>query len=121
MNAVPFLINSVYGGLGECHGLLKQEGKFLILEFQIQDSVVNVLKSGVKCVEIPLADVARILLRRRWFGLSNSLEVQLSRLDLVEQVPSMKQGLLTLSIRRRDVPLAKTLIEGVEQVTIPGK
>ena len=121
MNAVPFQINSVYGGLGECHGLLKQEGKFLILEFQIQDSVVNVIKSSVKCVEIPLADVARILLRRRWFGLSNSLEVQLSRLDLVEHVPAMKQGLLTLAIRRRDVPLAQTLIEGVEQVTAPGK
>ena len=121
MNAVPFQIAHVFGGFGECHGLLKQDGKFLILEFQIQDSVVNVIKSGVKSVEIPLADVARVLLRRRWFGLSNSLEVQLSRLDIVEQFPAMKQGLLTLAIRRRDVPLAEDLIEGMQLTTVPAR
>lgn len=117
MNAVPFKIQNVYGGLGECHGLLRQDGKFLVLEFQVQDSVVNLIKSGVKSVEIPLADVARVVLRRRWFGLSNYLEVQLSRMDIAEQIPAMKHGLLTLAIRRRDIPLARTLIEGTEQVT----
>src|SRR5687768_14284237 len=66
MNAVPFQIHNVFGGLGECHGLVKQDGKLLILEFQVQDSMLNVLKSGVKNLEIPLADVARVTLRRRW-------------------------------------------------------
>lgn len=115
MNAVPFKINHVFGGLGECHGLLRQEGKLLVLEFQVQDSLLNVIKGGVKSVEIPLADVTRIELRRRWLGLSNSLELQLSRMDLAEQVPAMKHGLLTLSIRRHDVPLAKSLVESVRQ------
>ena len=117
MNALPFQIHNVFGGLGECHGLLKQEGKLLVLEFQVQDSVLNVIKGGVKSVEIPLADVARIELRRRWFGLSNSIEVQLSRMELTEQVPAMKQGRLVLSIARRDVPQAKTLVEGVQSTT----
>ena len=39
--------SNVFGGFGECHGLLKQDGKFLVLEFQLQDSVLRVLKSGV--------------------------------------------------------------------------
>ena len=121
MNAVPFKIDHVYGGLGECHGLLKQDGKFLVLEFQVQDSVLNVLKSGVKNIEIPLADIARVTLRRRWFGLSNSLEVQLSRMDLAEQVPGMKHGRLALGIYRRDVPLAEDLIEGMQQTTVPAR
>jgi hypothetical protein len=111
MNAVPFKIDHVFGGLGECHGLLRQEGKLLVLEFQVQDSVLNVIKGAVKSVEIPLADVARIQLRRRWLGFSNTLEVQLSRMDIGEQIPAMKHGLLTLSIRRRDVPLAAALME----------
>ena len=115
MNAVPFKINNVFGGLGECHGLLRQEGKLLVLEFQVQDSVLNVIKGDVKSVEIPLADVARIQLHRRWLGFSNSLEVQLSRMDLAEQVPAMQHGLLTLAIRRRDVPLATTLIESTQR------
>ncbi len=117
MNAVPFQISNVYGGLGECHGLVRQEGKFLVLEFQIQDSVVNLLKSGVKSVEIPLADIARIFLRRRWFGFWNSLEVQLSRMEIAEQIPAMKHGRLVLGIYRRDVPLAQELIEGVQRIT----
>jgi hypothetical protein len=116
MNAVPFQIPHVFGGFGECHGLLKQEGKFLVLEFQLQDSVLQVLKSGVKNIEIPLADVARVTLRRRWFGLSNSVEVQLSRMDLAEQVPGMKHGRFALTIYRRDVPLAKELIDDVQRL-----
>ena len=116
MNAVPFQISHVFGGFGECHGLLKQDGKFLVLEFQLQDSVLRVLKSGVKNIEIPLADVAKVTLRRRWFGLSNSVEVQLSRMDLAEQVPGMKHGRLALSIYRRDVPLARELIEDVQHL-----
>src|SRR6185369_31674 len=103
MNAVPFQISHVFGGFGECHGLLKQDGKFLVLEFQLQDSLLRVLKSGIKNIEIPLADVARLALRRRWFGFSNSLEIQLSRMDLAEQIPAMKQGRLILGISRRDV------------------
>jgi hypothetical protein len=116
MNAVPFQIAHVFGGFGECHGLLKQDGKFLVLEFQLQDAVLQVLKSGVKNVEIPLADVAKVTLRSRWFGLSNSLEVQLSRMDLGEQVPGMKHGRLALSIYRRDVPLAKELVDDMQQM-----
>jgi hypothetical protein len=115
MNAVPFKINNVFGGLGECHGLLRQEGKLLVIEFQVQDSLLNVIKGGVKSLEIPLSDVTRIELRRRWLGLANSLELQLSRMDLAEQVPAMKHGLLTLSIRRHDVPLARSLVESVRQ------
>ena len=121
MNAVPFQIHNVFGGLGECHGLIKHDGKLLVLEFQVQDSVLNLVKSGVKNVEIPLADVARVTLRRRWFGLSNSLEVQLSRMAYADQIPGMKQGKLLLAISRRDVPAAKALIAGVEQITTSGK
>jgi hypothetical protein len=116
MNAVPFQISGVFGGFGECHGLLKHEGKFLILEFQIQDNLVKVIKSGIKSVEIPLADIARVSLRRRWFGLSNSVEVQLSRMDLAEKVPGMKHGRIALAIYRHDVQLANELIEDIQSL-----
>ena len=118
MNTIPFKIDNVFGGLGECHGLLRHEGKFLVLEFQLQDSVVNLLKSGIKGVEIALADVAYIELRRRWFGLSNTLIVQLSRMELTEQIPGTKQGRLVLGIARADVPAAKNLIAGVQQTPV---
>ena len=117
MNALPFSIHNVFGGLGECHGLAKKDGKLLVLEFQIQDSMLNVLKSGVKSLEIPLSDVARITLRRRWLGFSNSLEIQLSRMAFADQIPGMKQGRLVLSLARRDVPAAQALVEGIEQAT----
>jgi len=114
MNAVPFSIRNVFAGLGECHGLARQDGKFLVLEFQVQDSVLHVLKSGVKSLEIPLSDVAQITLRRCWLGFSNSLEIQLSRMAFADQIPGMKQGRLVLSLARRDVPAAQTLAQGIE-------
>jgi hypothetical protein len=48
MNMVPFKIDDLYGGLGECHGLLRDEGENLCFEFQTQDSLAGVLKSRVR-------------------------------------------------------------------------
>ena len=67
MNAVPFSLE-VYGGLGECNGLLKDEENLLSLEFQTQDAVAGVLKSDIKHVEIPLDDLVSIGLTKGWLG-----------------------------------------------------
>ncbi len=71
--------------------------------------------SGATCLP------ARVPLHRRWFGLSNSLEVLLLHMDLAEQVPGMKHGRLALGIYRRDVPLAEDLIEGMQRTTVPAR
>ncbi len=113
MNAVPFSLE-VYGGLGECDGLLKNEHKSLLLEFQTRDSVAGILKSDVKRVQIPLTDLASVRLTRGWLGmnwLGVKLIIQTSNLETLQEVPGMSQGRIELSIARKDIEDAELFVD----------
>jgi hypothetical protein len=110
MNSVPFTIG-VYGGLAECHGLLRPDGDSLVLEYQVQDNMVGFLRGGAKSVRIPLADLESVALKGKWFGRSLVLQSR-SMLSLAE-VPGAKQGRVELIIARADWPAAERLVAGV--------
>ena len=48
MNTIPISLGEIYEGLAKSHGLIRDEGDNLCLEFQVQDSLVGLIKSGVK-------------------------------------------------------------------------
>ena len=100
----------LYGGLADCHGLIRLDGKDLCLDFQIKDKVVGLLKSDVKEVRIPIRELSSVRLERRWFGLSTRLLIQSASLEPVQDVPGMIQGRLLLGIARRDRPAAERLV-----------
>ena len=52
MTAIPFS-TSTYGGLGAIRGLMRVEGGALVLEFQVKDTVLGILKSSPKEVRAP--------------------------------------------------------------------
>jgi len=110
LNAVPFRYEELYGGLANCHGLIRLDGKDLSLEFQVEDSIVGVLKSGVKQARIPIQELSWIRLEQSWFGLVNKLAIQAGRLEVVQDVPGMNQGRMVLGIARRDRPAAERLV-----------
>ena len=113
MNAIPFSLE-VYGGLGECNGLLKEGENHLFLEFQTQDAVAGVLKSDIKHVEIPLDDLVSIGITKGWLGmtwLGVKLVIQTTNLDTLKDVPGMSQGRIELSIARKDVDAAEHFLE----------
>jgi hypothetical protein len=121
MNTVPFTLDNVYQGFANCHGLIRDEGDHLALEFQVQDSLVGLIKSGVKQIRIPLADVASVALERKWLGMSTNLIIQLSHMQPIQEVPGMEQGRLTLGIARKDRAAAAKFVadlhvaeEGIE-------
>lgn len=113
MTAVPFQFDELYAGFADCNGLLRNEGDHLCLEYQVQDAIVGMIKSEVKEVRLQLHDMASIELRRKWFGFSAKLVLQLRRMEPVQNVPGMKQGRLTLGIARADRPLAERLVREV--------
>jgi hypothetical protein len=114
MNVVPFKLGSLYGDLASGHGLLRIEDNQLCLEFQVQDSLLGLLKSSVKQVRIPRADLASVKLQRSWFGLCTSLVIQVARMESVQDVPGMSQGRVVLSIARKDREATERLITALE-------
>jgi len=102
MNTVPVMLGELYKGLAKGHGLIHDEGNCLCLEYQVQDKVVGLIKSGIKKVRIPLADLASVALERKWFGMSTFLVIQGARMEALKDVPGMEQGRLVLGVARKD-------------------
>jgi hypothetical protein len=76
MNAVPFELGYVYQGFASGNGLLRDEDQHLCLEFQVQDAVVGLIKSGITQLRIPIADLASVTLEKSWFGLCTSMVIR---------------------------------------------
>jgi hypothetical protein len=112
MDTVPFKLNDVFGGFGEGHGLLRNEGAHLCLEYQVQDGIIGAIKSDVKELRIPFEEVLSVALTKGWFGTSwgVKLVIQLAHLELLEDVPGANQGRIELSIAARDHDLAEEFI-----------
>ena len=110
MNAVPFHYDELYGGLADCRGLIRIDGKDLCFEYQVKDGMVGVLKGPVKEIRIPIRDLSSVRLERRWFGLFVKLLIQANRLEPVQDIPGMCQGRLELGIARRDRFAAEQLV-----------
>ena len=113
MNAVPFELDDVYHGLAACHGIIRDDGDFVCLEFQVQDAVIGLVKSDVQRTRIPLDELASVDLKTSWFGLVNKLVIQVSSMDSVKDVPGMTQGRLVLKIARKDRDTAERFVAGL--------
>lgn len=117
MNAVPFTIE-LYGGLGQCDGLLRDEGKQLVMEFQIKDAVAGFIKTGVRRVQIPLNDLVSVTLTKGWLGtswLGVKVVLQAARMETVKDVPGMNQGRIELSVARKNRDAAEQFVAGLYQ------
>ena len=115
MTAIPFLIDDACAGFAHCHGLVRDEGNHLVIEYQTQDAVAGVIKSEVQEARIPLQEIARISLERSWFGWSGKLVIQLASMKRVTALPGMKQGKLLLPVAYQDLESADALAKSVSE------
>lgn len=110
MISIPFSLNA-YEGFASVQGLISSDGSSLVLEFELKDAVVGVLKSKVKRIEIPIAEVVSVVLNKGWFR--TRLTIQASTLTAIEEIPESSQGRVTLSIARSDRDAAEKLVQCV--------
>lgn len=113
MTAIPFLIGDACAGFAHCHGLIRDEGETLVIEYQTQDAIAGVIKTEVQEARIPLAEIAGITLNQSWFGYSNKLAIQLASMKQVTSLPGMRQGRFLLPIARADREAAESLVRSV--------
>jgi hypothetical protein len=111
MESVPFSIKDVYGGLADCQGIVRATDTCLVLEFETRDSVFGVLKSGVKSVEIPFAELESVTYEKRLF--SATIHICARRLSTVADIPGLKDGEVKLKIARKNRSKAKLFASSV--------
>jgi hypothetical protein len=61
-----------FGNFATCEGLLHVDGDQLRLDYTVVDGLLGVLKSGVRQVNISLANLASVALAKGWFGAARS-------------------------------------------------
>lgn len=107
---VPFTIE-VYEGLGAAEGLLRLDGDALLLEFEVKDSLIGVLTSGIKQVAVPLSQVDSLTWKEGWLG--SQLILQTGSLRAVRDVPARRRGQVRLSLSRKDREAARRLVSAL--------
>ena len=109
MKTLPFSIPHLYWGFGECHGLLRDEGTHLCLEYQVQ---MGAFKSRPKSVRVPLKELESVELQKGWFG-NTALILKATSLNAVGHIPGSRQGKVELKIDKNDRRLAEEMVSGL--------
>lgn len=105
---VPFTLPQSETILSESSGLLKLEGRNLIMEYQTRDAVLGMLKSSVKEITFSLGDVQKLAFSKGFF--SSKIVIQSKLMRTFEKVPGSAQGNVELKIQRSDRQAAEYLI-----------
>jgi len=108
MESLPFSISDVYEGWADVEGVARCEDEVLILEFQTQDSLVGLLKSKVKTIQIPLQALAAIHFQQKLFTAFVTLRVHSMR--LVQDIPGSCQGEGRLHVARKHRKVAHAFV-----------
>jgi hypothetical protein len=101
---LPFKITDLYLGFAECNGILKILQNHLLIEYEIKDGIVNLVKSGIKQIKIPLDNVINIEYKKNIF--LSKIILSLKTLKGLSDFP-LKENNLILIIPRKYSELAK--------------
>ena len=71
----------------------------LVLEYQVKDNLIGVVKSGVRTTLIPFDRIDEVDFRSNFIW--TSLNIRVDSMQVVEDVPGAKQGKVSLKIPRR--------------------
>jgi len=112
LHSLPFVITEIYGGLASVQGLVSLEHDHLILEFQVKDALVGVLKSQVREIRVPLAELEAITLEKKWLSLG--LVLKAYRIRTLLDIPSGEAGRVLLKLTKRDEMIAAQLVKHIQ-------
>ena|ERR1017187_8247759 len=111
-STVPFKIRNVLQGFAEAEGILSVDGTDLKLEFRTTDTLIGLLKSGVREVKLPIDGIEEIAFRKGLFGCS--LSIRVAEMRGASAVPNFKQGEILLSIAKKHSKAAAELVSSVQ-------
>ena len=114
--SVPFEIPNVSHGFQKAGGLLKleDEDERLVLEFEVEDALFGVFKSGVREAILPLRKLQSVEFKKGWF--SSKVILEANSLRVFEGIPGASQGECTLKIKRENRKEAEKLISKVRLI-----
>jgi hypothetical protein len=117
LDPVPFTLEiEAHMGLSELQGILCSDGSNLVIEYRTVDTMIGLIRTEVKELSIPLADLLMITYERKWFGMIHRISIRSRRQQVLGDLPESKQGMVTFTIKRRDQKLAEAFCLEAQQL-----
>ena len=95
-------------GMTETSGMLRFDAGKLVMEYQTIDALFGVVKSSVKVLEIPVANLSSARIDQKLW--SADLVLQGKSMGVLSSVPGSNRGQLRVKLNRESVLAAKVLI-----------
>lgn len=106
--SVPFTIDKLNHGLQEAKGLLKVSETGLDFEFEVKDTIIGVVKSGLTKVQIPFKDIESITFNKGF--IKSKIKIEGTSMSSLSDLPGVDVATCTLKIKRKDSNEAANLI-----------
>ena len=100
-------------GLMESNGLVYIKGQQLHLEYQTSDSVLGLLKTNIKSLEVDLADISHCFLEHKFW--TSELILQGNSMRVFGSAPGSASGTLRLKIGKQHHNAALNLLSQLKQ------
>lgn len=105
MESLAFRIKNLYYAFAEAIGLANFSGDTLMLEFRIRDSLLGLIKSGIKEYKFHIKDLESLTFQKNLF--SSRLLIKARKMETFVNFPGSQQGEIPLQIKRKDRELAE--------------
>jgi len=119
LDPVPFTIdNDAHLNLSETQGLLSSDGHALVIEFQLADTVVGIIKTAPREIKIPLAHIQSIRFEKKYLGMAGVITVRARTMHGLQELPDAKLGAVTMKVNRKMWRAAEEFCHAVMEVIL---
>ncbi|NOQ72032.1 MAG: hypothetical protein GQ574_08530 [Crocinitomix sp.] len=99
MAKVQFRTDDPKLGLTQAIGFIWEERDGIHIEYQVSDNILNVLKSDLKNVFIPYAQIEDIVYKKSWLS-KGKIIISLSSLKGLDKIMFLETTTLKISVKR---------------------
>ena len=103
-----FTCPELFHGLAQCSGLLQLTNDELLIEFETKDTVLNLWRSGMREVRVPIADIASVRLERQFWN--SRVILRSHRLKSFEGIPGHDAGQVKLILDKNSRAAGERLV-----------
>lgn len=106
-----FTTEDAYHGLAAVSGMMRLGKQKLILEYQVKDAVLGMIKSEPRELIIPFENLIEVKYKLNW--VLSRFKVQVNSMHVLGKFPVGKEGIITLKIKRKQKQAAKELASSI--------
>jgi hypothetical protein len=108
---LPFYNDELYEGLGTVEGVMRFENEQLILEFQIADNILKIIKSDASKTVLMLSELNSVEYKKTLFN--SKFKINSTIFLAAKNVPLSKGAEVEFKIKRKHSELAQSLASGI--------